>query len=78
MSELPPFEDVLPEKLAFFGVHFPLGVGTEIGFVKSTRLLIVILPLSAPAPFMVTIRPDLESRTVVIVVFDAFFAMRIA
>ena len=43
----------------------------EIGFVRSTFLLIVILPLRAPAPLTVTNRPDLESRTVVIVVDEA-------
>jgi hypothetical protein len=62
----------LPEGL-FFGVHFPLGLGTDIGLVRSTFLLIVIIPFNAPAPLTVTNCPDFESRTVVIVVFEADF-----
>jgi hypothetical protein len=59
----------------FLGVHFPLGLGTDIGLVRSTFLLIVIMPFSAPAPFTVTNCPDFDSRTVVIVVSKAVFDM---
>lgn len=66
-----PCGEVFGERSPPFGVHFPPGLGPEIGFVRSTFLLIVILPLSAPAPFTVTNRPDFESRTVVVVELDA-------
>jgi hypothetical protein len=59
----------------FFGVHFPLGLATDIGLVRSTFLLIVIIPFSAPAPLTVTNCPDFESRTVVIVVLEASFGI---
>ncbi len=72
MWVLPHFECDLLEWL-FFGVHFPPGLGTDIGLVRSTFLLIVIIPFSAPAPLTVTNCPDFESRTVVIVVLEADF-----
>jgi hypothetical protein len=72
MWGLPHFKGDLPEWL-FFGVHDPRGLGTDIGLVRSTFLLIVIMPLSAPAPLTVTNCPDFESRTMVIVVLEADF-----